>query len=74
MLFSIYKENKVMIEKVVKILKNTSKSNDFQYWKNQPYEKRLRTLEEIRQEYNSWRYDNQQGFQRIFRIIKQKPS
>ena len=63
-----------MIEKTVKITKLHSKENDFQYWQSQPYEKRLQTLEEIREEYNSWRYDNQQGFQRVYRIIKQKQS
>ena len=63
-----------MIEKFVQIIKNNSKKNDFQYWQNQPYEKRLQTLEEIREEYNSWRYDNQQGFQRVYKIIKQKQS
>ena len=61
-----------MIEKVVRILKKSSKSNDFQYWQNQPFEKRLEALEEIRQEYNSWKYGDQQGFQRVIRIIKQK--
>jgi hypothetical protein len=59
-----------MIEKVVKILRNTSEKSDFKYWQSQPYQKRLLTLEEIREEYNSWRYDHQQGFQRVFRNIK----
>ncbi len=63
-----------MIAKVVHILKNTSEKSDFEYWKSQSYQKRLLTLEEIREEYNSWRYDHQQGFQRVFRIIKQKQS
>jgi len=31
-------------------------------------------LMKIRQEYNGWFYDNKQGFQRVFRIIKQKQS
>ena len=63
-----------MVEKVVKILRGPSNKSEFKYWQNQPFEKRLLTLEEIRQEYNSWRYDNKQGFQRVFRIIKQKQS
>ena len=63
-----------MVEKVVNILRNSSKKSEFKYWQNQPFEKRLLTLEEIRQEYNSWYYDNKQGFQRVFRIIKQKQS
>ena len=63
-----------MIEKVIKIVKLHSKESDFKYWQNQPYQKRLLALEEIREEYNNWRYDNKQRFQRVFRIIKQKPS
>ena len=63
-----------MIEKVIKIIRITSEESDFKYWQNQPYQKRLLALEEIREEYNSWRYDNKQRFQRVFRIIKQKPS
>ena len=63
-----------MIEKVVNIIKGNSGKSDFNYWQNQSVEKRLLTLEEIRQEYNGWFYDNKQGFQRVFRIIKQKQS
>jgi len=63
-----------MIEKIIKVVRQNSEESDFKYWQEQPYQKRLRTLEEIREEYNSWRYDNKQRFQRISRIIKQKPS
>ncbi len=63
-----------MIERVVKIYRKTIPKNNFQYWQSQPFEKRLLALEEIRQEYNSWRYAHQQGFQRVYRIIKSKQS
>jgi len=30
----------------------------------------LLALELIREEYNSWRYNAEQGFQRVYRVIK----
>ncbi len=62
-----------MIEKVIHIVKKDAPQSDFQYWQQQSPDNRLRTLEEIRQEYNHGRYDHQQGFQRVYRIIKQAP-
>ena len=46
--------------------------NDYLFWSSQPYIKRLETVELIRKEYNTWKYDSEQGFQRVFRIIKRK--
>lgn len=46
--------------------------NDFEFWQTQPYEVRLATVEQIRQEYNTWKYGSEQGFQRVYRIIKRK--
>ena len=45
--------------------------NDFAYWQSQPYNKRLATLESIRTEYINWKYGTQQGFQRVYTVIKQ---
>ena len=46
--------------------------NDFLFWQKQSYVKRLETIEDIRKEYNSWKYGNEQGFQRVYTIIKRK--
>ena len=46
--------------------------NDFIFWQSVPFEKRLETIEQIRQEYNNWKYGAEQGFQRIYRIVKRK--
>jgi hypothetical protein len=46
--------------------------NDFEFWQTQPYEVRLATVEQIRQEYNIWKYGSEQGFQRVYRVIKRK--
>jgi hypothetical protein len=44
--------------------------NDFLYWQSQPYEVRLAVIEQIRREYNTWKYGAEQGFQRVYRIIQ----
>ena len=46
--------------------------NDFLFWQSQSYELRLSTIEEIRSEYNSWKYVAEQGFQRVYRIIERQ--
>jgi hypothetical protein len=51
-----------------------NQGNDFLFWQSQTYEKRLETIEIIRQEYNTWKYGNEQGFQRVYKIIKRKSS
>jgi hypothetical protein len=65
-------ETEIKVDRTIfKKFKIEEAENDFIYWQSQPYTKRLETLESIRQEYNLWKYDNQQGFQRVYRIIKQ---
>ena len=44
--------------------------NDFLFWQTQSYIKRLETIEQIRQEFNIWQYGNEQGFQRVYTIVK----
>lgn len=46
--------------------------NDYEFWKNQPYEARIAAVEEIRREYNTWKYGSEQGFQRVYRVVKRK--
>ena len=58
-----------IIKAVKKINKNNLKS-DFSFWKTKSFEQRLKTLEEIRQEYIEWKYGNKQRFQRVYSITK----
>jgi hypothetical protein len=59
------------ITRVVKKYSLKDQPNDFQFWQSKSYEDRLRALEEIRKEYNSWKYHHaEQGLQRIYRIVK----
>lgn len=50
-------------------------ATDFAFWHKQSYEKRLETLERIRQEYIAWKYGRgnvRSGFQRVYRVVKQE--
>ncbi len=58
------------ISKVIKKYKFNEQPNDFVYWQSKSYEERLDALEQIRKEYNSWRYNAKQRFQRVYRIVK----
>lgn len=58
------------IQKVVTKLPLTEKSGDLRYWRTQPYEARIHALEEIRSEYNEWRYGAQTRLQRVYSIVK----
>ena len=57
-------------KKVIKKINKPDLKSDFSFWKTQSYEQRLKALEEIRQEYIEWKYDNKQRFQRVYSIIK----
>ena len=60
------------ISKVVKKYKINEQPKDFTFWQSKSFEERLNALEQIRKEYNMWRYNAEQGFQRIYRIVKRK--
>ena len=58
------------IIKVIKKYKTNEQPNDFSFWQSKSYEERLDALEQIRKEYNLWRYNAEQGFQKVYRIVK----
>ena len=62
----------VVNRSVVKKVKLTEEKSDYRYWVNQSVEARLDALESIREEYNNWKFNDQQRFQRVYRVIKQK--
>ncbi|TSA29552.1 MAG: hypothetical protein D4R67_01855 [Bacteroidetes bacterium] len=57
-------------KKIIRRGKIHEQGNDFLFWQSQPFENRLAVLEEIRREYNSWKYGTEQRFQRVYRILK----
>ena len=58
------------IVKVVNKYKTGEQPKDSSYWRSQTYEARLEALEQIRKEYNSWRYHAERGIQRVYRVVK----
>jgi hypothetical protein len=44
--------------------------SDFAYWQTQPYQVRLATLEQIRQEFHRWKYGAEPRLQRVYSIAK----
>lgn len=60
------------IIKVVNKYKISEEPNDFSFWQTKSHEERIDALEQIRQEYNEWRYPTEQGLQRVYKIIKRK--
>ena len=45
---------------------------DIQYWKSQAPEKKLDTLQYLRELYYTTKNESRKRFQRVYRIIKQK--
>ncbi len=62
------------MEKVITRTNIKQQLSDFQYWQQQTPQKRLETLEQIRQEYHQYKYNAQPRLQRIYTIIQRQPS
>jgi hypothetical protein len=61
-----------MDKTIIRKTKLKNLKSDFDYWQKQPISSRLAALQDIREEYIGWKYDNGQEFQRIYSVIKQK--
>ncbi len=57
---------------IAKKIKLTEEKSEYIYWANQSVEARLDALESLRDEFNNWKFNDQQRFQRVYRVIKQK--
>ncbi len=53
-------------------IKLTEEKSDYGYWITQSVETRLEALESLREEFNNWKYNDQQRFQTVYRVVKQK--
>jgi hypothetical protein len=60
------------MEKIVKIVKVGHDDSNLIYWLSRTYIQRLEELEKLRQEVNQLIYGDQQGFQRVYRIVKRE--
>jgi formiminotetrahydrofolate cyclodeaminase len=63
----------ILNRSIIKKIKLTEEKSDYSYWANQSVDARFDALESIREEFNNWKFHDQQGFQRVYRVIKQKP-
>jgi hypothetical protein len=59
---------------IVRIYKKGQEPDDVLYWLSRPAIDRIRALEEIRKQYNDWKYGTGQQFQRVYKIVKRKRS
>jgi len=60
------------MEKIVKIVKIGHDDSNLIYWLSRSFIQRLEELEKLRTEVNQRMYGNQQGFQRVYRVVKRE--
>jgi hypothetical protein len=61
-----------MNKQSIVIVKLGEEAPPSRYWQTQPVTERLAMVERLRHEYAAWRKnDAEQGFQRVYRIVKQ---
>ena len=58
------------MEKDIKVVKKENDDSNLLYWLSLSKKERMAELEQIREAINSKKHGAQQGFQRIFRIVK----
>jgi hypothetical protein len=58
------------MEKIVKIVKIGHDDSNLIYWLSRSFIQRLEELEKLRTEVNQHLYGHQQGFQRVYRVVK----
>ena len=44
--------------------------SDLAYWQTQSYQARIAALEELRRNYQRWKYDAEPRLQRVYTIVK----
>jgi len=57
---------------LVRVFNKGEEPDDIFYWLSRPPIERIRALEEIRKQYNDWKYGAGLEFQRVYTIIKRK--
>jgi len=60
----------VVNRSIINKVKLEDEKSDYSYWINQSVEARLDALESLREEYDNWKFHDQQRFQRVYRVIK----
>lgn len=60
------------IQPILRIFKKGKEPDDVLYWLSRPPIERIVALEEIRKQYNDWKYGTGREFQRVYKIVKRK--
>ena len=60
------------MEKIARIVKIGHDDSNLIYWLSRSFTQRLEELEKLRTEVNQRMYGNQQGFQRVYRVVKRR--
>ena len=63
----------VVIQPILRVFKKGEEPDDVLYWLSRPPIERIRALEEIRKQYNDWKYGTRRELQRVYKIVKRKP-
>ncbi len=58
----------------IRVYKKGDEPDDVEYWLSRPPIERIIALEEIRKQYNDWKYGTRREFQRVYKIVKRKRS
>ena len=56
----------------IRIYKKGEEPDDVLYGRSRPPAERIGALEEIRKQYNDWKYGPRRAFQRVYKIAKRK--
>ena len=62
----------VAIQPILRVFKKGEEPDDVLYWLSRPPLERIRALEEIRKQYNDWKYGTRRELQRVYKIVKRK--
>jgi len=66
----LYMANSVVMKKVIRIVKRGADDSNIRYWLSLSVQERMAELERMRREVNARFYGTQQGFQRVYRVVK----
>lgn len=56
----------------IRVYKKGEEPDDVLYWLSRPPIERIQALEEIRKQYNDWKYGPGHEFQRVYKLVKRK--
>ena len=61
------------MEKVISVIKKSDERNDFKFWQSKSYQERINAIETLRLQYTQMKKNVQQGLQRVYTVVNQKP-